>query len=320
MPIIMLLFASPFVGEYLLGNIPLRELPALPFLIPMYGCGALLIREVARRTGRGWTAILLLGAAYGLIEAGLFDGSLFNPGYENLDFSDGYIASLGFSPYYALHFAVGHAVWSITVPILLVEAIARSRRPWLSLRGLAVTAIVYVLGGLLIQYDSRDQGDFSTSAFQAVGALLAVALLVLLAFLITTSAAEPVSSGSRPQAARGVLVFLGAFVVSAVFFATEASWLGMTVALTALAVSWTAGRRLVHRPWWGPVPEVAAAGGALLTYALAAPIVGNFTGNDDPVTRTGNLLFALLAVAFFALALRRSRTTAREATSSRQSP
>jgi hypothetical protein len=44
-----------------------------------------LIREITRRTGRGWPTILLLGAAFGLVQAGLIDQSLFNPGYLDND-------------------------------------------------------------------------------------------------------------------------------------------------------------------------------------------------------------------------------------------
>jgi hypothetical protein len=48
---------SERLGEFLLGSIPASRILALPFLMPMYGCGALLVREVARRTGRGWPSI-----------------------------------------------------------------------------------------------------------------------------------------------------------------------------------------------------------------------------------------------------------------------
>ncbi len=80
-----LLVLAPWVGEYLLGNVPIQRLPLLPFLVPLYGCGALLVREVARRTGRGWPTIFLLATAYGVIEAGLVDQSLFNATFEGLD-------------------------------------------------------------------------------------------------------------------------------------------------------------------------------------------------------------------------------------------
>lgn len=60
-------------------------LASLGIFIPLYGTVAVLIREITRRTGRGWPTILLLGAAFGLIQAGLIDQSLFNPGYLDND-------------------------------------------------------------------------------------------------------------------------------------------------------------------------------------------------------------------------------------------
>ena len=75
-PAVGLFFLAPLVGEYLLGNVSIVEIWALPVLALLYGSGAILIREVARRTGRGWPTMLVLGLAYGLIEAGLIDQTL----------------------------------------------------------------------------------------------------------------------------------------------------------------------------------------------------------------------------------------------------
>lgn len=51
------------MAEYLRGDLPLKMLPALIVLAPAYGGGAILIREAARRTGRGWPTMLLLGTS-----------------------------------------------------------------------------------------------------------------------------------------------------------------------------------------------------------------------------------------------------------------
>ena len=51
-PALGLVFVAPLVAEFLLGNLPIKLLPALIVLAPMYGGGALLIRESVRRTGR----------------------------------------------------------------------------------------------------------------------------------------------------------------------------------------------------------------------------------------------------------------------------
>jgi hypothetical protein len=87
-PVVGLLVLPPIAVEYLSGYQvfnPLVLLGYLALFAPLYGTVAVLIRELTRRTGRGWPTILLLGAAFGLIQAGLIDQSLFNPGYLDND-------------------------------------------------------------------------------------------------------------------------------------------------------------------------------------------------------------------------------------------
>ena len=52
-PAVGLVFLAPLVAEFLLGNLPVTLLFGLVLLAPLYGGGALLIREVTRRAGRG---------------------------------------------------------------------------------------------------------------------------------------------------------------------------------------------------------------------------------------------------------------------------
>ncbi len=54
-------------------------------MAPMYGGGAVIIREAARRAGKGWPTIFLLALAYAVIEEGLVCQTLFNPSYFGLD-------------------------------------------------------------------------------------------------------------------------------------------------------------------------------------------------------------------------------------------
>src|SRR5688500_8011370 len=81
MPAVLLFFLAPLFGEYLLGNLKFSEIIYVPFIAPLYGAGALLIRETTRRAGRGSATMLILGVAYGLIEEGLVDQMLFNRFY-----------------------------------------------------------------------------------------------------------------------------------------------------------------------------------------------------------------------------------------------
>jgi hypothetical protein len=122
-PALGLVFVAPLVAEFLLGNLPIKLLPALIVLAPMYGGGALLIREVVRRTGRGWPSILLLGMAYGIFEEAFTTQSLFNPNYLKLNLgllTPAYIPSLGIGAWWTLWMLMVHGIWSISTPIALV--------------------------------------------------------------------------------------------------------------------------------------------------------------------------------------------------------
>ncbi|HEU0114734.1 MAG TPA: hypothetical protein VFQ80_08655, partial [Thermomicrobiales bacterium] len=65
-PAIGLFFLAPLVAEFLLGNVAIDALAGLIVLAPLYGGGAVLIREAPRRADRGWPSMLLLGLAYGV--------------------------------------------------------------------------------------------------------------------------------------------------------------------------------------------------------------------------------------------------------------
>ena len=80
-------------------------------------------------------------------------------------------------------FVVGHAVWSISIPIAVVESLVPGRRttPWLGNPGLAVTGAVFALGSWIILQDHRQTEQFATAPAQLAGSLAVTAALVALA-------------------------------------------------------------------------------------------------------------------------------------------
>ena len=128
-PVVSLWLLAPLVAEYLLGSLPVSQIAILPLMAAMYGSGALLIREAARRNGGGWMTIALLGIAYGFIEEGLVTQSLFNPNYLHLRLLDfGYVPALGTGLPWLVFVVTIHAVWSIAVPIGFAEALFPAQR------------------------------------------------------------------------------------------------------------------------------------------------------------------------------------------------
>jgi hypothetical protein len=115
LPAVGVLLAAPWFAEMAWGGIPVTRLPlVLLFLAPLYGSAALLIREVVRRTGRGWPSMLLLAAAFGVLQAGVVDQSLFNPAYGRYDFQHPvHVGGVDVSLYWMLAFVSGHVVASI---------------------------------------------------------------------------------------------------------------------------------------------------------------------------------------------------------------
>jgi hypothetical protein len=86
-PSLLLLLLAPAIGELLSGSSPPLEFffpPSLILLALMYGCGALVCREMVVRWGKGWLSLLLLGIAYGIYEEGIVLRSFFNSAWQDL--------------------------------------------------------------------------------------------------------------------------------------------------------------------------------------------------------------------------------------------
>ncbi|HMQ54755.1 MAG TPA: hypothetical protein PKD98_21935, partial [Anaerolineae bacterium] len=159
-PALGLFFLAPLIGEFLLGNLPITWLWVLLVLAPLYGGGALLIRETARRLKLGWPSIIVLGLTYAVIEEAFVTQTLFNPNYLGLRLLDyGYISSLGIGAWWTVFVLGIHTIWSTSVPIALVESLtpAARRTPWLGILGLVVTAVLFVIGCALAFFGQQQE-------------------------------------------------------------------------------------------------------------------------------------------------------------------
>ena len=126
LPVLVLLFLSPLVGEIFLGATRVSRLASAFPLIFFYGGGAIIIRELARRHGPGWWRIVVLAVAYGIVEEGLATQSLFNPDLFNAGLIGG--RSLGVNWVWS-EWTVGyHVVYSIAIPILLANVVSYPER------------------------------------------------------------------------------------------------------------------------------------------------------------------------------------------------
>ena len=86
-PPVTLFFLAPVIAELLSGSAPPAEFfrpIGLAVLTILYGGGAILVREITIRWKKGWISLLVLGAAYGIIEEGLMVKSFFDPNWTDL--------------------------------------------------------------------------------------------------------------------------------------------------------------------------------------------------------------------------------------------
>jgi hypothetical protein len=139
-PPVVLFVLAPAVGELLSGSSPPLEFfnPVVLILLAlMYGCGALVCRELVIRWGKGWWSLLLLGMAYGVYEEGIVVRSFFDPAWEDLDNLAHYGRWACVNWLWTEHLTHYHALISIAASVVLVEMMYPERRHdrWLSKRG-----------------------------------------------------------------------------------------------------------------------------------------------------------------------------------------
>ncbi|WP_229053023.1 hypothetical protein [Aeromicrobium sp. Leaf350] len=292
-PVAIVLVAAPWFAEMSWGGYPFTDIPAiLLFLAPMYGGAALLIREIARRSGRGWPTILLLAAAFGVLQAGLVDQSLFNPAYDRFDFQHpAHVDGIDVSLYYLLAFTAGHVVASIAAPIMVAETWSRhGSEPWLTRRTTWVFAGLYALATLVNHLGVKEEAGngFQARPVQSLVALVTVAALVTAALRWRSR-----RSTERRVPPPWVLVLWG-FLAYLLYLPGESSSalvVGICVAAATIAAigTWSRSTRWTDRhtlalvlgsilvgvvmPFWSePYDDQVGAGAELVADVVAAAI------------------------------------------------
>ncbi len=269
------------------------------FFAPLYGGAALLIREVAVRTGRGWRGILLLAAAFGVLMPTFVDGSLFTTARDDVDDWSSIVnaASFGGVGWYAVVTWVGgHVLMSVGAPIAVAQALARRPGPWLGRLGITVTVVAFVLVALLVHRDQWDVNEVESSpARYAVAGAIVVALVAV--------ALSPLGrpAGSRPGRTPAVWrCAVGGFVGLAAFDFVPMSWAGVAVDLTVLSIAFAILTRWGTTAGWTARHVAAVAWGALLARTLTgflAPLPQETTWTEKISQNvTYLLLIALLGV------------------------
>ncbi|GAA1655250.1 hypothetical protein [Actinoplanes couchii] len=308
--VLALWLLATWCAECVWGGFTPADYPVVVlFLGPLYGGAAVLIREVARRCGGGWPSVVLLAVAFGLVQAGLVDQSLFDAAaLEGTEFAGQGVAAratwvpgLGFSAGQLVEFVGNHVMWSVCAPIAVVEACSRAgvrRASWLSGRWIVVVAVSYVAGSLLIWSDAG--GVVSPVQF---GVVVLSAVVLVVAAVWWRPVSSPPLSGPGPWVVGGVV--LAAHVVGWFY---GPGWRGWGLRVVTLAVV----AALVVR-WARSEAHVLAAWGAgLVSAAAGAFLVPPYEPAPVWLTLTADVFGAVLVVSVLTWAFHRLTSDRRE--------
>ncbi len=318
---------------------PAELLVNVVFFAMLYGCPALLIREFARRTGRGWAAMLLLSAAAGLLQAGVIDQALFSDSYGDVrgweeSLRATYVSPLGVGAYMLQNFVLGHVIYSFCAPIAVAEAMrpAIAERSWLGRRGITFATALWLAVAALIFADALG-GEAHATAVEIAATLAVCAALVAAALRVGRAGRAPAlgpaphvgragrapARGPAPRVghARGApargsaprihTVLAVSFVAASAHAIVPETWLGVVLAAVVVVVSCALLARAARGRGWGLAHVAAIATGVLLSRGALAFLYYPLVGETSAAQKYAhNVVMLVIVAAAGAYAIRRA--------------
>lgn len=277
-PVLVLFFLAPAIGELLSGSSPPAEFFRpfnLSLLAAMYGSGAILVRELRVRWAKGWPNVLVLGVVYGIVEEGLACKSFFNPNWPDLGALGSYGRWAGVNWVWSLYLAIFHAVFSITIPILLTELLfpAHCNERWLGRKGMLGFSLLLAADVLFCFLAF----PYRPPVLHLLVTVMAIVALFFLARRFPAGGPQPLEVQRVPRPRWFALLGLAANL--AFFFGlwvlpNLAIPVGLTLffALVLAGVTAWAVRSLSRGGAWRDEHRLALVAGALMFFVLIAPI------------------------------------------------
>lgn len=190
-PVLLLLLLSPGIPEYLSSSSPLSAIvlnPPMFFFqiianLGLYGSGVLIVREALVRWKKGWGTSLVLGSAYGILEEGIALSTLFDPNSSSRSLG-GYGWWLGVNWVWSPTIAMFHALFSITLPILLFQLALpeRNGKSLLERNSLLLTFGILCADVLSLMFIVKYLEHFSIGLARFSGSIIAISLLVVIGY------------------------------------------------------------------------------------------------------------------------------------------
>jgi len=277
--ILALLFFAAILPECIetFNTTPLRivtEPVTLPFLMAFYGSADVLVRELLRRRPLRWSAVLLLGIAFGFVNEGIIANTWYSVTPK------GYALINGVDWAWAAALTFFHTVFSVVVPILFVELLfpRLAHRAWLGRKGIVAFATLFLLVSSLGIVDSKARQYL----VYKTPVVLATVALVVLALLLPRATPRALRAAAAPRLwTLRVAGFAGMMLFFLIIFLVPDSLAPriadpgrvQLIAIAADVAAFLAGlavvRRWSGRSGWGPRHTFALLAGAL---ALSVPL------------------------------------------------
>ncbi|MGC1121131.1 MAG: hypothetical protein WBA22_08550 [Candidatus Methanofastidiosia archaeon] len=295
MRVLYLILLSPIIAELVSGSTPF-----FTFLNPrvfvvyagFYGLGCLIIREVAAHRLLGYSSVLLLGAAFGVLEEGILLKSWFDPNWMGAQITSQVLRVHGVSVLQPFANVVYHAVVSITAPVVLVNTLY-SREPWLSRRSLLLIGILFSgSAGLLSGFN-----DYPIAGWQYV---LGIVLAVTFAGLGLKGLTFPKGTRERSPQVLWILSSLFVVLLFFVFYTLSSAGVSWIVILGCAVLLYGSYARFFMRTHFEATHYFASASGVITGLVFIVVVMAR----GDP-SKLFNVVAALLLVMYLVVLYRR---------------
>jgi hypothetical protein len=312
-PALALMFLSPLIAEVLPGATRISSIFVFPIEVCIWGGGALLIREAARRFNLGWLHILFLALALALLEEFIVQQTSLAPMVVQIVPGEPFARAFGVNYVYLL-WALGYeATFVVLVPIMLTELIFRSRRaePWLRLPGSIVVGVIFI-GACFPAWYSWTQIArplvFKVPVYHPPGVTISIGLFLIV--LMILSAIGP--GRFRFYATREALSPLPPWLLAVCGFIAAAIWyclvllafgirpafppaIAMVTGLAVAAATIYLLPRFAAHPAWSDAHRMAIAFGTIVG-AMTVSFAG-FVYATLPLDLYGKIVLDVLALA-----------------------
>ncbi len=322
-PALTLIFLAPMIAEVLSGATHLSYIFVLIPEMMVWGCGALIIREVVRRWNAGGTSMLLLGLALSVAEEFIIQQTSVAP-LPWLGSTAVYGRQWGVNWIYFLFMLGYESALVVLVPVQVTALIFPEHRSerWLKTRGLVISSIVFLFGSFIAWFAWTQRArplTFHVPPYHpspvliAIG-LLMIAMLVVMAYLLRKFDRPRANATQAPSwwvVGPAVLVmgFPWYALMALIFVPTLqhhfSFWLPMAAGVVWGVFAYVLIRYWSRSPGWSDMHRWAASFAASLVCMIAGFSGSSLWLRMDVVGKAILNVIAVVGFVFLAVKIRR---------------